>query len=347
MPDWRWSRCSPIELEDHFNALTRHYSRSDNAAKAVDFLGRAGTRGCAASGADSEAIGLFSPRLWSLLQTVARRHFRALPSGTGAAVALSESSFVAIGLRAFEREPALVRARELSERLGDNVQLDGSAAGACASSLNQRDFGTARELAERVLVMSEQADAPAILAGTHSVLGLVQLPLEISRRRVSIANVRSSLSLPPLLAKVVVYLLNRPQPPSCCRDFSRISREGAQQRRRATGRRTSIHDPSSLVFALLGDGLNRLASRHLYGGCGGAASRRDAFHRDRAYNPSFLILAAFLRGWVMVTAGRAEEGIAEMRRSICPSHDCRSVTGAIFLPFLRRRVAKTGALKKD
>ena len=39
---------------------------------------------------------------------------------------------------------------------------------------HRRDFGLARELAERVLAMAEQAKGSAVLAGAHCVLGAVQ-----------------------------------------------------------------------------------------------------------------------------------------------------------------------------
>jgi len=90
------------QLEDHLDELARHYSRSDNADKAVEYLGRAGAR-AAQQAAHSEAIGSFTKAL-ELLQR--------LPDGASRdrqeldlQMALSESSFVAIG-RARVQMPA-------------------------------------------------------------------------------------------------------------------------------------------------------------------------------------------------------------------------------------------------
>jgi len=210
-------------------------------------------------------------------------------------MALSESSFVAIGLRAFEREPALVRARELSERLGDNVRLMEAQLALAHLRFNQRDFGAARELAERVLVMSEEASAPVILAGTHSVLGLVRFATgdfaatrQHFERAVELFATTSPREGGGLFAQIapnvllaVVIFLGYP-----AKALSR-AREQLAAARRST-------DPFSLVFALFGDGLKScLASRHPYGRYGDTASRRGAFHRDRACNPSFFNLSRF------------------------------------------------------
>ena len=244
------------QLEDHLDELAHHYSRSDNAAKAVDFLGRAGLA-AAQQAAHSEAIGCFTKALELLQQ---------LPDGASRdcqelelQMALSESSFVAIGLRAFEREPALVRARELSERLGDNVRLMEALLALAHLRFNQRDFGAARELAERVLIMSEEASAPVILAGTHSVLGLVRFAtgdfaatVSIFERAVELFATTSSrerggpfAQIAPNVLLAVVIFLGYPA--------KALSRAREQL---ATARRST--DPFSLVFALLGDGLNHV-----------------------------------------------------------------------------------------
>jgi predicted ATPase len=83
----------------------------------------------------------------------------------------------------------------------------------------------------------------------------------------------------------------------------------------AVARRSS--DPFSLAFALVGDGLNHVWLRDARMG-GVVAERAEetlAIATEHAV-PLFQIVGAFLRGWAMATAGRADEGIAEMRRSI-------------------------------
>jgi class 3 adenylate cyclase/tetratricopeptide (TPR) repeat protein len=333
------------QLEDHLDELARHYSRSENAAKAVDFLGRAGLA-AAQQAAHSEAIGCFT-RALELLQQ--------LPDGGSRdrqelelQMALSESSFVAIGLRAFEREPALVRARELSERLGDNLRLMEALLALAHLRFNQRDFGTARELAERVLVMSKEANAPAILAGTHSVLGLVRFATgdfaatrQHCERAVELFAITSPreggglfAQIAPNLLLAVVIFLGYPA--------KALSRAGEQL---AAARRSS--DPSSLVFALLGDGLNHVWLRDTpMAGMVAQRGEEMLYIATEHAIPLFLILAAFLRGWVMVTAGRAEEGIAEMRRSISDPMIAGATLRAQLLTVLAETCGKNGRVEE-
>jgi class 3 adenylate cyclase len=160
----------PERLEDHLTELAHHFDRGGNPAKAADYLWRAGSK-VAQLAAHSEAIGNFTRALELLRQ---------LPDGVERErqelelqIALNGSLFRAIGLRAIERESALMRARELCEQLGDTTKLMEVLVQLAHLHFNQRDFGTARDLAETVVGMSEQAGARASLAGAHSVLGLV------------------------------------------------------------------------------------------------------------------------------------------------------------------------------
>ncbi|HZY60048.1 MAG TPA: adenylate/guanylate cyclase domain-containing protein, partial [Candidatus Binataceae bacterium] len=157
-------------LEDHLAELAHHYDRSGNIPKAVEYLGRTGTR-AARQGAHSGAIGYFT-RALDLL--------RGLPDSTTRVsqeldlqMALSRSLFVARGLRAPEREPALVRAHELCEQLGDNTRLMEALLAQAHFRLNWGDFAMARAMAERVCAMAQDVKAPSLLAGAHCVLGLV------------------------------------------------------------------------------------------------------------------------------------------------------------------------------
>src|SRR5713226_9169767 len=104
-------------LEDHLTELAHHFDRSGNVPKAVEYLGRAGDRALQQM-AHSEAVGYFTRALELLPR---------LPEGTARdcqeldlQMALNLSLYFAIGLRGPGRELALVRARELSEQLGDN-----------------------------------------------------------------------------------------------------------------------------------------------------------------------------------------------------------------------------------
>ena len=156
-------------LEDHVAELARHFDRSGNLNKAAEYLGRAGAR-AAQQVAHSEAIGYFTRALELLahLPASANRDQRELDLQMG----LSWSVFVAKGPRAPEREPVLIRASELCERLGNNEKLMEALLALATFRFNRRQFGQARELAQRVLGLAEHERAPAMLAGARCVLGL-------------------------------------------------------------------------------------------------------------------------------------------------------------------------------
>jgi hypothetical protein len=87
-------------------------------------------------------------------------------------VALSWSSLVVLGMRSAERESALVRARELCERLGDN-NLGAVLVDLAHLRYNQCYLKQAWELAEEVFAKAWSTKSSEILAGAHVVSGFV------------------------------------------------------------------------------------------------------------------------------------------------------------------------------
>jgi class 3 adenylate cyclase/tetratricopeptide (TPR) repeat protein len=326
-------------LEDHLTELAYHYDRSGNIPKAVEYLGRTGDSALQQM-AHSEAIGYFT-RALQLLQR--------LPDGAARdsqeldlQMALSWSSFMARGPRAPEREPALVRARELCEQLGDNARLM-EVLLALAHFRYLHDFKLARELAERVLAMAQQAEAPAMLAGAHHALGLVLFATgqflaarEHIERAVELFGTDPSRNrnlgyyfaqyAPNILVAILVHL-----------GYPLTARSRAQESL-AAARRSS--DPDSVAIALLNDGMHHLLLRETRT----MAERADeilsiATEHEMPFN---LIAATFFRGWAMAAAGRGEEGIAEMRRSTSDPIVADAVSTATRLAALAEMCGKNG-----
>jgi class 3 adenylate cyclase/tetratricopeptide (TPR) repeat protein len=155
-------------LEDHLTELANHYDRSGNVRKAFEYLGRAGQR-AAQQVAHSEATAYFARALESL---------KRLPDGADhdrkeldLQIALAWSLFVARGAGAPEREPILIRARELCERLGDNAKLMEVLLALGTFCHWRGEYEPAQELAQRVVALAEQSRTAAILARAHSHLG--------------------------------------------------------------------------------------------------------------------------------------------------------------------------------
>src|SRR5208282_5079588 len=108
------------QLEDHLDELAHHYSRSDNIAKAVEYLGRAGQQALQRS-AYADAINSLTaaldllPRLPDNPERIQRELLLQL--------AVGPALMVVKGWGAPEIERAYTRARELCERLGDPPEI--------------------------------------------------------------------------------------------------------------------------------------------------------------------------------------------------------------------------------
>jgi class 3 adenylate cyclase len=108
------------QLDDRINALAHHYSHSENADKAIEYLGRAGKHAIERS-AHAEAI----PKLTAALNLVrmlpdgAERMRRELPLQ----MALGQGLIPLKGWSASDVGQAFARAHKICERLGDSHEL--------------------------------------------------------------------------------------------------------------------------------------------------------------------------------------------------------------------------------
>jgi tetratricopeptide (TPR) repeat protein len=336
----------PDRLEDHLTELAHHFDRSGNVPKAVEYLSRTGAR-AAQQVAHSEAIGYFTRALELLRQ---------LPDGAARdnqeldlQMALSWSLFVARGAGAPERESALVRARELGEQLGDNARLMEALLALAYYRVIRREFGLGRQLAERVLAMAEQAEAPAMLGGAHFVLGVVrfatgQFPAAHDHLERAVELFRAGPS-----RNLGAYLLGAAQAASNILVNALVilgyplTALGRAHELLATARQCS--DPNFIANALAHDFVHHLLLRDTRM----VAERADEMlsigtEHGTAYH---LFLATFARGWATAAARRGEEGFAEMRRSISDPMFAGSLATPLLLVTLAETVAKMDARKRD
>jgi tetratricopeptide (TPR) repeat protein len=327
-------------LEDHLTELAHHFDRSGNVPKAVEYLGRTGAR-TAQQGAHTDAIGCFSRALELLRQ---------LPDGAARdrqeldlQMALGWSSFVAGGERAPKLEYALVRARELGEQLGENAKLMETLL--ALAHYNRRDFRLARELAERVLAMAEQATAPAMLVGAHTVLGSVrfatgQFPAarEHLERAVELPRTGPSRNYSAFFAQLAWVVLVE------VLDILGYPFMASTRIHGLLGAARQSSDPDSITNALLGHGLHHVLLRDT----DMVAERADellsiATEHEMAFR---MIAATFFRGWAMAAAGRGEEGIAEMRRSISDPVANEVFSTALLVVALAETCGKNGRMEE-
>jgi class 3 adenylate cyclase/tetratricopeptide (TPR) repeat protein len=326
-------------LEDHLSQLAYHFDRSGNVPKAVEYLSRTAAR-AAQQVAHSEAIGYFTRALELLprLPDGADRDSQELDLQ----MALSWSSFVVRGPRTPQRESALVRARELCERLGDNAKLMEALLGLAHLHVNRRDFDLARELAEGVLAMAQQAETPGMLAGAHTVLGILRFAtgrfpaarkhferaVELSASGPSRDYVAYFAQNAPNILIATLVILGYPSTP--------LSRAHELL---AAARRSS--DPNSIATALFSYGIHHVLLRDTRM----VEERADellSISTEHDLPVYYLIAAIFFRGWTMAAAERAEEGIAEMRRSISDPMIAEAAAPALLLVALAETCSRNG-----
>ncbi len=190
----------------------------------------------------------------------------------------------------------------------------------------RREYDVARELAQRVLDLAEPAQATAMVAGAHYLLGAFLSFSASSRQRASTSNsLLCSSDHGPLrnfgeaqyaqaaavTLTTTLLLLGYPEA------ALRKSREFLEALRR-------LSEPFSLARALLREAVNHIFLR----------DRRTVLERAEEL---FLIatehgmrfhvaVAAFFRGWVLADEGRGQEGLAEMSRALPAIGDMAATT---------------------
>jgi predicted ATPase len=156
------------QLDDHLSQLAHHYSHSDNADKAIDYLGRAGQQAVQRS-AHVDAIS----SLTSAIDLLPK-----LPQGTERVqrelrlqLALGQALMSVKGMADPDVEGAIVRALELCELLGDPPQSFAVLFGLWTVHFIRGEFRTAYEHAERIMGRAHRASDSSFLLFAHDALG--------------------------------------------------------------------------------------------------------------------------------------------------------------------------------
>ncbi len=136
------------KVGDQLSQVARHYSRSDNAGKAIEYLGRAGQQAIQRS-AHTEAISNLRAalRLVEALPDSPERAKQEAPLRLALGVTLQATK----GYATDDAVQAYGRARELSERIGDDLQLVAALRGESTCYNVRADYKTALRLGQRLL----------------------------------------------------------------------------------------------------------------------------------------------------------------------------------------------------
>jgi predicted ATPase len=157
-------------LEERYNELAYHYSRSGNTAKAVDYLQRAGQQAAQRS-AHANAVQQFTTAL-ELLQALPDTPERAQRE-----LAIQNTLgpvWMAIrGWAAPEVEATYTRARQLCQQVGETPQLFAALMGIGTFYLASGRLRVAHELREQLLTLAQRQQDPALLLHGHLGLGAI------------------------------------------------------------------------------------------------------------------------------------------------------------------------------
>ena len=156
-------------LEEHYDELAHHYSRSSNTEKAVEYLQKAGQQ-AAHQSANTEAIEYVSLGL-KLLTALPDTPVRARQE-LALQMAQSGPLMTIKGWSAPEVEQVYLRARDLSQQVGnlsDRFQVHLKLwTYYCARA----EWQTAGELADQLAALADTVSDPEYLLGTHSIFGI-------------------------------------------------------------------------------------------------------------------------------------------------------------------------------
>ena len=151
-------------LDDHLSELARHYSRSGNVAKAVDYLERAGRQAAQRSAHEEAAENLSSAlELLKRLPESSERDQRELSILT----TLGPVLMVSKGWMAPETESVLVRTHELSQRTGTALQHFYSLVGWFGMAFVPGRLLAARERETQILSFARRQQEPSFLLEAH------------------------------------------------------------------------------------------------------------------------------------------------------------------------------------
>jgi class 3 adenylate cyclase/tetratricopeptide (TPR) repeat protein len=175
-----------IKLEEHYSELAHHYSRSGNAAKAVEYLSLAGQQARQRS-AYTEAISHLTAAL-DLLLTRPETPERAAQELTLRLV-VGPALMAAQGSAAPAVEQNYLRARALCDQLGDSPQRFPVLLGLWGFHHTRGELRTAQALAEECLQLAEQTHETGLLLQAHHAAGVTFLFRgEVVRARVTLAQ---------------------------------------------------------------------------------------------------------------------------------------------------------------
>ncbi|WP_427307284.1 AAA family ATPase [Cupriavidus sp. H39] len=157
------------QLEEHCSELAYHFSRSGNTPKAVEYLHRAGRQAVQRS-ADAEAVAHLTMAL-ALLARTRTDDLEHARQELSIQLTLGPALMCNKGFAAPEVGAAYTRALALCRELGETTQHFTALLGLRTFCTVRAEHRTARELADQLLGLAEQAQDPALQLQAGRALG--------------------------------------------------------------------------------------------------------------------------------------------------------------------------------
>jgi class 3 adenylate cyclase/tetratricopeptide (TPR) repeat protein len=300
------------QLDDHLSELAHHYSRSNNVAKAVEYLRLAAEQAVERSAYSEAAADL----------KVAIALVSGLPEGPDRlrielALHTTEGSVATVlhGIGSQERERALEQVCEISERLTDTTSLLRGSISLSLLYIARGEPVRARQICRRHLGLAEQSGAVEILAPAHWIIELSALfcgdlneVLRLSREWTVRFEAAPQGAFPINLSATV--------PGHCCLaahllgGISEALKFGQESLERA---RTLKH-PFTLGMVLVHVGWLYQVRREPEA-VREVAEASMAIGEEHGF-PEWLEWGRWLHGWAVAELGDIERGVAEMEAGI-------------------------------
>jgi predicted ATPase len=307
----------PARLAEYYHALAHHYSRSGNAAKAVDYLSRAGQQAVERS-AYADAASHLTAAL-DLLTTLPESRARSQQE-LALQITLSIALRVTKGGGAPDVERLYTRARVLCEQLGEHSQLFRVLLGLWLVYYQRGAYPRMRALGEQLLSLAQHLHDPDLLLEAHHALWATL----VSGGELSAARPHLDQGLQiyePQRHRAHAALYSGHDPGVCCRAVAAprlwllgFPDQGVASSQAALALAQQLAHPLTLAIALyLAAILHHLRQEPLVtqvrAEAGMAIATEHGFPQQLAH-------ATLLHGWAQAAGGRGAEGLTQIRQGL-------------------------------
>jgi predicted ATPase len=314
-------------LTEQVERLAHHAFRGELWDKAVEYLHQAGKK-AAASSATREAIAYFEQALEALEHLPESRP--RIEKAIDIRVDLGPVLIAAKGFQASEVEENYSRARALCEQFGETTQLFPVLWGLAMARNLRGELRVGRELGDRLLVLAERANDPALLLEAHhagwgnlSILGELTSAWFHLEQGFAIYDQQKH--------KHHAFLYGGHDPGVCCGYHAAevlwllgYPDHALRRSKDSLALARELSHPSTMSFAL-----SWAAWFHQYRGERRAVRARVEEGMTLATDQGFSsrqVQAPFLQGWLLVEEGHEQADITEMAK-ILAADRTRGVSG--------------------